>query len=152
MEFSGFTLFLVGVVIAVIVPVIAALLRYGYVLLENQLSRLAEERKLFELESFGRLFEMFKAELREVVEDAVDALDQIYVKEWKKNAEDGKLTKEEIEQLNKMLIDYINQTLSTRAKNFLEDAVPNLSQLILELAEAYIGFKRESANADALGK
>lgn len=152
MELSGFTLFLAGVVIAVIVPVIAALLRYGYILLENRLSRVAEERKIFELESFGRLFEMFKAELREVVEDSVDALDQIYVKEWKKNAEDGKLTKDEIAQLNQMLIDYVNQTLSTRAKNFLESAVPNLSDLILELGEAYIGFKREAATAGALGK
>lgn len=151
MELQGLSLLIAGVVITILVPTIAVLLRHGYKVLEIKLDQAAEGKKIFEMESFVRLFGNFKSELRGVVEDAVDALDQIYVQEWKAKSADGKLSKEEIAELNQMLIDYTNNTLSNRAREFLESSVPNLSDLILELGEAYIGFKREQSAEDGAG-
>lgn len=143
MELSGPLLFIVGVLIAVIVPVAGTLIRYGKMRLNLWIERLQKENEFLQLDSMARILENAKKELEEVIEDVVDSLDQVYTKEWKEKAADGKLTKEEIAQLNKMLLDRVMQSISSNSREFLEKSIPNFQQLILDMAEAYINKKKE---------
>lgn len=150
MELQGPVLFIVSTLLVILIPLIGFLVRYAKVRFDLKLEQLKEQNKFFELSYVQQLLQTAKNELQDIVENVVDMLDQVYVKEWKEKAKDGKLTKEEIRQLNQMLIDNVKATLSTNSLELLEQSIPNLQQLIINLAEAYLDQKR---NAEAvLGK
>lgn len=150
MELQGPLLFIAGTLLVILIPFIGFLVRYAKTRFDLKLEQLKEQNKFFELSYVQQILQIAKDELQDIVEDVVDMLDQVYVKEWKEKAEDGKLTKEEIRQLNQMLIDNVKATISTNSLELLEKSIPNLQQLIINLAEAYLDQKR-SAEA-VLGK
>lgn len=150
MELQGPVLFIAGTLLVILIPLIGFLVRYAKARFDLKLEQLKEQNKFFELSYVQQILQIAKDELQDIVEDVVDMLDQVYVKEWKEKAEDGKLTKEEIRQLNQMLIDNVKATISTNSLELLEQSIPNLQQLIINLAEAYLDQKR-SAEA-VLGK
>lgn len=144
MELQGPVLFIAGTLLVILIPLIGFLVRYAKVRFDLKLEQLKEQNKFFELSYVQQLLQIARDELQDIVEDVVDMLDQVYVKEWKEKAEDGKLTKEEIRQLNQMLIDNVKATLSTNSLELLEQSIPNLQQLIINLAEAYLDQKRST--------
>lgn len=150
MELQGPVLFIAGTLLVILIPFIGFLVRYAKARFDLKLEQLKEQNKFFELSYVQQLLQIARDELQDIVEDVVDMLDQVYVKEWKEKAEDGKLTKEEIRQLNQMLIDNVKATISKNSLELLEQSIPNLQQLIINLAEAYLDQKR-SAEA-VLGK
>lgn len=150
MELQGPVLFIAGTLLVILIPFIGFLVRYAKARFDLKLEQLKEQNKFFELSYVQQILQIARDELQDIVEDVVDMLDQVYVKEWKEKAEDGKLTKEEIKQLNQMLIDNVKATISTNSLELLEKSIPNLQQLIINLAEAYLDQKR-SAEA-VLGK
>ena len=71
--------------------------------------------------------------------ETVSALQQTTVEKLKAAHEDGKLTKEEIADLGAMLLNMTMKKLSAPAVKVLEAAGKDISAMIQDAAEAYIG-------------
>ena len=69
---------------------------------------------------------------------SVSELKQTYVDGLKASREDGKLTKDDIAELNKMLIEKVKEKMSAPAYNILVAAAVDVEALILGAGEAWI--------------
>ena len=96
------------------------------------MAKLAERQKLASI----------AAATNEVVGAAIEtvsALQQTTVEKLKAAHEDGKLTKDEISDLGTMLLDMTMKKLSAPAVKVLEAAGKDISAMIQDAAEAWIG-------------
>lgn len=135
---QGLWLLLAGGLIAVLVTALAAFIKPLKELLIKRLEALDDSLAILKFESFRQMYDGFKQELVEVVEETVLALNQLYVHDWKAAAKDGKLTQEEVSFLRAELVSRVKSSLSHNAREFFEQHVPSLDAIIQELAEAIL--------------
>ena len=90
--------------------------------------------KVKELESVNEAL----AQLADATETTVAMLQQTIVEDLKKKSEDGKLTKEEIADLNQQLLDVTKQQLSESAMQVIESAGMDLNTIIANKGEAFV--------------
>lgn len=83
--------------------------------------------------------------IKTATEEAIQAaqttvleLQQEFVEDWKAKSEDGKLTKDEITELNRMLLREARKKLSLPAEKLLNAAGVDISALILGAGKALI--------------
>lgn len=84
-------------------------------------------------------------EVVDAAQTTVLELQQTVVEGWKKAHADGKLTKEEIEQLGEMLVDKTLEKMSGSAIKLLSSAGKDISAMITGAGEALIARMKENA-------
>lgn len=135
---EGVWLWVMSGVLAVIVAALGVFYKPLKNLLLVKLESLQTSLNILKIESFRQMYDGFKQELVEVVGEQVMTLNQMYVNDWKAAAADGKLTDDEIQMLRNELVKRTKLNLTHAAREFFEEHVPSLDNIIQDLAEAII--------------
>ena len=123
---------IVNVIIENVVQIVTTLVLAGIGIMADRIT--AKLAKNEELKSIAAATD----EATKAAEQTVLELQQTTVEGLKKASADGKLSKDEIDELGKMLIDGALAKMSDAAKGVLNAAGVDLSKIIQGAAEAYI--------------